>query len=381
MNRFILSRRQGPGTKRPGRARPVLERLEDRTVLSNAYTAATVADLIADINAANTAGGSNTIALVAGNTFTLTALDNSTDGGNGLPVIAANDNLTIAGNGDTIARSTTVGTPAFRVLDVAAGASLALSNATLQGGGAGSSNGGAILNDGSMDLNGVTVQQNAAVYGGGIYSSGSLTLEGGTLISGNLARGRPGYGSTPGGDAKGGGLYAAGGAVTMTSTTVSSNTAQGGVGDVQHGRFRGGFGSGGGMYVAGGTVTLTNDTLTSNTAAQGASLKGGGYGAGGAVFVAGGTVKLTNCVLSKNHAAAPSPSFGRGRGGGMYIAGGTVTLRSDTVTGNSTYDGGGGGAGGLDILSSATVYLDAFTVKHTTGNTPDDIDGSYILIT
>ena len=69
-------------------------------------------DLINDINAANAAGGSNTITLVAGTTFTLTAVDNTTDGsGNGLPVIAANDNLTIQGNGDTIARSTASGTP------------------------------------------------------------------------------------------------------------------------------------------------------------------------------------------------------------------------------------------------------------------------------
>ncbi len=79
MNRFTLSRRHQTGTKRPARARPVLELLEDRTVLSS-YTAATVADLIADINAANVAGGPNTIKLAAETTFTLTAVDNTTDG-------------------------------------------------------------------------------------------------------------------------------------------------------------------------------------------------------------------------------------------------------------------------------------------------------------
>ena len=41
---------------------PRLEGLEDRTVLSS-FTAANVADLIAAINAANLAGGSNTITL------------------------------------------------------------------------------------------------------------------------------------------------------------------------------------------------------------------------------------------------------------------------------------------------------------------------------
>ena len=53
--------------RRRGR-RPSLEQLEGRTVLSS-YTAATVSDLIADINASNKAGGSNTITLVAPNDF------------------------------------------------------------------------------------------------------------------------------------------------------------------------------------------------------------------------------------------------------------------------------------------------------------------------
>src|SRR5438309_1766929 len=138
---------------RPG-LRLTLEQLEDRTVPSN-FTAATVSDLIADINAANQAGGSNTITLVAPTTspYGLTAVDNSTDGATGLPVIAANDNLTILGNGDTIERSTAVGTTAFRLFDVASGAALTLENLTLQGGrayGSGvSSSGGAIYSQGS----------------------------------------------------------------------------------------------------------------------------------------------------------------------------------------------------------------------------------------
>jgi hypothetical protein len=149
-----------------------LEQLEDRTVPSN-FTAGSVSDLITDISAANAAGGANTITLVAGKTFTLTAVNNTTDGANGLPVIAANDNLTIVGNGDAIARSTAAGTPAFRLLDVAAGASLTLENLTLQGGLAVSQphnpfglipagQGGAVYNQGTLELNGVTVQNNTA---------------------------------------------------------------------------------------------------------------------------------------------------------------------------------------------------------------------------
>ena len=104
--------RQRPPTKRrPGR-RLGLEALEGRT-LPSSYSAASVSALIADINAANTAGGANTINLTAPTTspYVLTAVNNTTDGTTGLPVIAANDNLTILGNGDTIERSTAAGTP------------------------------------------------------------------------------------------------------------------------------------------------------------------------------------------------------------------------------------------------------------------------------
>src|SRR5262245_52755538 len=109
-----------------------LEPLEDRTVPAN-FTAASVSDLIADINAANVLGGSNTITLTPSVAFTLTAVDNVAHGPNGLPLIAANDHLTILGSGDVIERSSAGGTPAFRLFDVAAGASLTLENLTLQG--------------------------------------------------------------------------------------------------------------------------------------------------------------------------------------------------------------------------------------------------------
>src|SRR5437868_1873334 len=75
----------------------LIEQLESRRLLAS-FTAASVADLIADINAANAAGGSNTINLAAGSTFKLTAVDNNNYGPNGLPVIASGDNLTILGN-------------------------------------------------------------------------------------------------------------------------------------------------------------------------------------------------------------------------------------------------------------------------------------------
>src|SRR5262249_22780330 len=121
--------------KAPARCRPAIEALEDRTLL-NGYWAATVADLIKDINLANAAGGADTITLsaVPSAHYTLSSVDNLADGANGLPVVAAHNDLKIVGNGDTIERRTASGTPAFRLLDVAADAKLTLEGLTLTNG-------------------------------------------------------------------------------------------------------------------------------------------------------------------------------------------------------------------------------------------------------
>jgi hypothetical protein len=323
----------------------MLEQLENRTLLSN-YTAASVSDLIADLKAANRHGGSNTITLAANTPFTLTAVDNTVDGATGLPVIKNGDNLTILGNGDTIERSSASGTPAFRLLDVASGGALTLQNLTLQ--------------------NGLAFGSGTAAQGGAIYNQGTLVLNGAT-VQGNVAQGSDGApgkkGHLNGGagqDAAGGGVWSNGVLTVENSTAIQSNEAIGGAGgsanlDPGVGGI-GGTGFGGGVYVAGGTVNLTSATLSSNTARGGLGGSGFRNGAGGSGF-----------------------------GGGMYVAGGTESLRSVTVTSNMAVGGfsnGAGHGGGLYLAAGATVYLDAFTVANTSHNTADfypDIDGSYIL--
>jgi hypothetical protein len=199
----------------PSLFRPRVEWLEVRETPAN-YNAATAADLIADIGLANTAGGTNTITLSAATSspYTLTAADNTTDGPTGLPVIQGGSNLTILGNGDTIQRSTAAGTPAFRLFDVAAGATLTLRNLTLQ--------------------NGLASGSGVSAEGGAIYSRGTLLLDTVT-VQNNTAQGLKG---------------------TNGTDDPSTNNASGGAGG------NGGDAFGGGLYVAQGTVTLTNDTLT-----------------------------------------------------------------------------------------------------------------------
>jgi hypothetical protein len=395
-NLVFAPRSPQPLASQGRRAKLVLERLEDRN-LPSSYTAATVADLIADINAANAAGGANTITLVANTTFVLSAVDNTTDGATGLPVIAANDSLTFAGNGDTLARSTAAGTPDFRLLDVASGGSLTLNNLTLQGGlafGAGvSAEGGGIYNQGTLFLNGVTVQNNSAqgspgqasspgqsAAGGGIYSSGSLTLQGCT-VQNNQARGGSALSSAfdvDGGSGAGGGIYS-GGLLTLQGSTIQNNQALGGQGGTYRGSF-GGNGLGGGLYVAGGTSSLSNVNLFANTA-QG--------GAGGDGVLGGGP------EAGKHPPGFAAGNGGNGFGGGLYVAGGTVSLLNSTVDYNSAQGGAGGKGvqgsangqpglgegGGLYIDAAALVCLDAFTqanVKHNQASASgNNIHGSY----
>ena len=70
--------------------------------------------------------------------------------------------------------------------------------------------------------------------GGGIWSSGFLTLENGTVIKRNDAQAGPGVsgGQTAGngGAAFGGALYVAGGTLNISDTTFSGNRAVGGAG-------------------------------------------------------------------------------------------------------------------------------------------------------
>ena len=399
-----------PAARRRG-TRLTLEQLEDRTVPSN-FTAASVSDLIADINAANQQGGSNTIALVApaASPYVLTAVDNTTDGGNVLPVIATGDNLTIIGNGDTIDGGNT-----GRLFDVAGGAALMLQNLTLQHGQASGWGGGAIYNQGALTLNGVTVQSNSSVVGGGLYvAGGTVSLTNDTLQSNSAERG--------------GGLYVAGGTVSLTNDTLSTNSTVG------YGPA--GTAVGGGMCVFGGTVTMTNDTLSGNTAVSGAGLPGragtstqpnGGNGSagapayGGGLGVFGGTVTLNNVTVTGNlarggnggnggnvfhYSSYASPGNGgpggSSYGGGLYVGpSGTVTLVNDTISSNTAQGGAGGtggtatrksypngylhppvvypiygspGAaglgegGGLYIDTLASVCLDAFTLAHVSNN-------------
>ena len=100
--------------------------------------------LVAAINAANAASG-GAISLAPKCTYTLTAANNNSFGGNGLPVITTP--ITIAGANATIARSSAQNTPHFRIFEVdGPGGSLAASALTITGGDVGGPGGGVFNN-------------------------------------------------------------------------------------------------------------------------------------------------------------------------------------------------------------------------------------------
>jgi hypothetical protein len=228
-------RKKNPPSQGP--RRPRLECLEDRTLLSTLTVGAgDVTGLIAAINTANTDSNSNindTISLT-NSTYTLSAVNNPTNGANGLPVITAK-NLVIQGNGATITRSTANGTPAFRLFDVASGAGLTLQSLTVSNGLA----------------SGTTAQ------GGGLFNNGGNVTLTGAAFKSDVAQGGAGQ------NAQGGGLYSSGGSLTLKNDTFSNDKALGGNGTAAG--QNGAAGQGGGLYVSNSTVTILNTTLASNT--------------------------------------------------------------------------------------------------------------------
>ncbi|MDQ4120954.1 MAG: carboxypeptidase regulatory-like domain-containing protein [Acidobacteriota bacterium] len=242
--------------------------------------------------------------------FTFGARDPGCDFG--CTIVLTGGNLTV--NSTTTAGSLTItnstensvsisGNNASRVFFVNSGANLSLvrlivMNGSAAGSTAAGKRGGGIYNSGTLTLNVVTVSGNAAQSdGGGIYSEsgGNVTLANST-VSGNTAQGL------------GGGISSIG-TLTLTNSTVNGNSSAGG----------------GGIYLSSGGATLMNSTINGNTAG----------GEAGGIYVSNSsgipsTVTVTNSTVSGN--------IGRFSGGITNYGNSTLNLSSVTLTENRQLD-------------------------------------------
>ena len=181
--------------------------------------------------------------------------DNTGTGGNdnGLPVVSDDGGNGLTIENGTLQRDTSAGTPAFRILEIAAGADVTIDRVSITGGLAadtGNGFGGGILNHGTLSLNRSTVHDNAAAtagisFGGGILNSVSGTL---TVTNSTISQNQATLGSViGGGTGSGGGIHSVG-TLAVTNSTISGNKAS----------------SGGGVNSV-GSATLNNSIITNST--------------------------------------------------------------------------------------------------------------------
>lgn len=310
-----------------------------RSIQAATYSVSTCdsAALITAINAANGTAEDDRIVLNGTCTYTLTAVDNISSGSNGLPVIvdaATAGTLTIEGNDATIQRDGAA--PNFRIFHLLSGADLTLDRLTISGGRATGTTptyfGGAIFNwDGTLTITNSTLTDNAAGFGGAIFSGhlptgnvGAVTISNSTIADNSVTN-------------RGGGI-ANSDTLTLSSSIVSGNSAI----------------HGGGINND-GTLTIETTTFFENTAAYGGATynnDGASEGKlalntslltlndsvyGGAVYNWGGTMTVTNSTLSNNTASYGGAAFNSGIPGND----GTLTLNHSTLYGNSATYGGG----------------------------------------
>ena len=247
--------------------------------------------LVAAVNAANLHGG-GTIRLAANCTYTLVKADNETNGGNGLPVLTAP--ITIAGGpATTLARASAVGTPTFRIAEIAEGATVSITGVGIEGGLllGDDGQGGGILNEGTLGLlDDDSFSSNSATFGAGLANIGTIG--------------------------------------TLTNSTFTANTA----------------GNGGGLVNIGTISNATNDIFRGNTA-----------GIGGGISNGGTIVSLSTTKISANYLVSNGGAVTNGAGGGIANNFGRITMTNDLLTGNSATNGPLASGGGIESSGAVTM--------------------------
>ncbi len=382
--------------RRVPRLRPLLEILEDRTLLStytvNALTdSGTGSGLTGDLRycVTHATSGNDTIDFAAGLSGTINlqsalptlnasvaiqgpgakviTVDGS-DNGYGFTVDGAaqvqiagltmnrNDTVIKAGSATisncTIANSGGQGGLSTNQNTVNTGTALTLKNCTVDGAWINNFEQGAALTVSNCTISGGSISNGyndssatisySTLSGSSIENDalGSATISYST-ISGYTGNGY--YGAPP--DASG--AIKNFGNLTINNSTISGNKAVGGPAYTEATysggyQFYGGNGMGGGIYMDGGTLSINSSTIADNEAIGGstAGVSWAGNGIGGGLYIAGGTVSINNSTFADNQAiggAGPHLGPGTGSGGGIDNAAGAGALQMyDTILADNT---------------------------------------------
>lgn len=348
-----------------------------------------VAALVSALEITNTNAQHDTINLAVNGTYTLTTVNNTFDGSNGLPRVVndAGNSLTINGNGATIQRSTAPATPDFRLFNLA-GQDITLNQLTLANGsaddtsGTDTGNGGAVFNesDGVVTIADCVFRDNFAGEDGGAFYHDFFA--GGTFVItnssfGTNAAGWSGgavFGEQPGSivrstftgnAANGTGTDRGGGAVfieddlTIQDCGFSGNRARDAGGavfnegfadlTVSNTLFEGNSATNGGAILNEADLLLIDCTVRGNTAGRNTGGGGGIYNVQNAsVDIAGGT-------MEDNSAA--------GTGGAIHNFAGDFTIIGVAMTSNRAEFGGGAILNGDELH----LYDVTFTGNRSTG--------------
>jgi len=280
-------------------------------------------------NDCGTGSGFDTIEFSVSGTITL---------GSALPALA--NNLIIDGTGQSV---TIDGASMFQVFTVNSGATLTLSDLTVQNGSGGlAAFGGGIVNNGMLTLNNCAILDSFAGFGGaGIYNTSMLTITNSTISHNGTSKTDDGGGINNSGTlnitnsnfsgnaaAAGGAVENAGGMMTVTNSTFSGNTAL----------------AGGGI-VNSGSLTIGGSTFSGNSATG---------DAGGIANASSGTISVTNSTFASNNA---------GTQGGGIDNGGVMIVVNSTISGNSAPSGKGGGV----LTSNQITFKNTIVANSTDG--------------
>jgi hypothetical protein len=366
----ILSPR---GRPRPARYRPCIEVLEGRW-LPSTLTVTSAADsgpgsLRAEIAAAQSGDTIVFAPSLALNIITLTSGE-----------LTINKSLTIDALGDSRGTVWINANNASRAFDVtSSSASVTLDNLVIEGGSA--KDGGGLYNTGSLTLNNCILTGNVASgLGGAVDNKGAMVIN-------NTSFGTSGsFPFFPGNQAANGGAIENQGSMTVTNSVFTGNVAANDGGAIDN---RGNLtvnscalgvlplssmqnyaNSGGNIYNSGtlnvtgstfqGGIALIGDAIANfgNATLDGCSLAGGQAELDGGGIYNAGTLSVVQSTLTGNRA---------GTGGGGIYNSGTLTLSATMVTGNDIFTTGGGLFAGGGIFNTGTLYVTGGST--VTGNT------------